>query len=213
MIADERRRRRGLLLIGAVTVLILAVVTGPHLHLHNWRFLWNPDVADALKGASGVGDASSRASGRRFSTRLRSPAHRWRWSSSSARSPATISPASPSPAGLLFLQGLLVLHAFPAMTLIIPIFLMMYWIGLQDTIVGVILVITRARAAVRHFRHEGLLRCRALGHRDERHDRRRVAAAGLPPRRAAAGEGRHAGRSRSSPSSAAGRSTSSSARS
>ncbi len=40
-----------------------------------------------------------------------------------------------------YLKGLLVLHAFPAMTLIIPIFLLMYWIGLLDTLTGVILVI------------------------------------------------------------------------
>ncbi len=40
-----------------------------------------------------------------------------------------------------FLQGLLVLHAFPAMTLIIPIFLMLHWIGLLDTIIGVMLVL------------------------------------------------------------------------
>ena len=40
-----------------------------------------------------------------------------------------------------YLKGLLVLHAFPAMTLIIPIFLMMYWIGLLDTLTGVILVV------------------------------------------------------------------------
>jgi inositol-phosphate transport system permease protein len=40
-----------------------------------------------------------------------------------------------------YLKGLLVLHAFPAMTLIIPIFLMLYWIGLLDTLTGVILVI------------------------------------------------------------------------
>jgi inositol-phosphate transport system permease protein len=40
-----------------------------------------------------------------------------------------------------FLQALLVLHAFPAMTLIIPIFLLMYWTGLLDTLTGVILVI------------------------------------------------------------------------
>ena len=45
----------------------------------------------------------------------------------------------PRPRG--FLQSLLVLHAFPAMTLIIPIFLLMYWTGLLDTITGVILVI------------------------------------------------------------------------
>jgi ABC-type spermidine/putrescine transport system permease subunit II len=36
---------------------------------------------------------------------------------------------------------MLVLHAFPAMTLIIPIFLMLHWIGLLDTIVGVMLVL------------------------------------------------------------------------
>src|SRR5207244_10898882 len=40
-----------------------------------------------------------------------------------------------------FLQGMLVLHAFPAMTLIIPIFLLLYWVGLLDTIVGVMLVL------------------------------------------------------------------------
>ena len=39
------------------------------------------------------------------------------------------------------MQSLLVLHAFPAMTLVIPIFLLMYWSGLLDTRTGVILVI------------------------------------------------------------------------
>ena len=40
-----------------------------------------------------------------------------------------------------YLKGLLVLHAFPAMTLIIPIFLMMHWVGLLDTLTGVVLVL------------------------------------------------------------------------
>ncbi len=40
-----------------------------------------------------------------------------------------------------FLQGMLVLHAFPAMTLIIPIFLILHWVGLLDTILGVMLVL------------------------------------------------------------------------
>ena len=40
-----------------------------------------------------------------------------------------------------FLQGLLVLHAFPAMTLIIPIFLILHWVGLLDTLIGVMLVL------------------------------------------------------------------------
>ncbi|MGI9423068.1 MAG: ABC transporter permease subunit, partial [Hyphomicrobiaceae bacterium] len=45
------------------------------------------------------------------------------------------------PGRAAFLQSLLVLHAFPAMTLIIPIFLIMHWVGLLDTITGVILVV------------------------------------------------------------------------
>ena len=108
-----------------------------------------------------------------------------------ARSPATTSRASLSRAATRYLKGLLVLHAFPAMTLIIPIFLMLYWIGLLDTLTGVILVVAALELPFCDLRHEGLLRRRALGHRDERHDRRRVAAAGVPPGRAAAGARRH----------------------
>ena len=32
-----------------------------------------------------------------------------------------------------FLQGMLVLHAFPAMTLIIPIFLILHWVRICST--------------------------------------------------------------------------------
>ena len=39
------------------------------------------------------------------------------------------------------LRSLLVLHAFPVLTLIVPMFLMLYWIGLLDTLLGVILVL------------------------------------------------------------------------
>ena len=139
-IDDRRRRRHGLLLIGAVTAVILGVVTGPHLHLNNWRFLWNPDVADALKGASGVGGKFPSVWTAFFNSLVL------------AGTQMAVVVAVATLAGYylsrfafsgraVFLQGLLVLHAFPAMTLIIPIFLMMYWVGLQDTIAGVILVI------------------------------------------------------------------------
>jgi inositol-phosphate transport system permease protein len=39
------------------------------------------------------------------------------------------------------LGALLVLHAFPVMTLIIPLFLMLYWVGLLNSLSGVILVL------------------------------------------------------------------------
>jgi inositol-phosphate transport system permease protein len=140
VIDDARRRRRGFLLIAAVTALILAFVAGPHLHLHNWRFLWNPDVADAMLGASGVGGKFPSVWTAFFNSLVL------------AGTQTAVVVAVATLAGYyisrfafsgraVFLQGLLVLHAFPAMTLIIPIFLMMYWIGLQDTIAGVILVI------------------------------------------------------------------------
>jgi inositol-phosphate transport system permease protein len=139
-IDDRDRRRRGFLVIGALTVLILGVVTGPHLHLNNWRFLWNPDVADALKGASGVGGKfpsvwtaflnSLFLAGTQMAVVVAVATLAGYYLSRFAFSGRAV-----------FLQGLLVLHAFPAMTLIIPIFLMMYWIGLQDTLAGVILVI------------------------------------------------------------------------
>jgi inositol-phosphate transport system permease protein len=140
VIEDQRRRRRGFLLIGTVAVLILAVVAGPHLHLHNWRFLWNPDVADALKGASGVGGKfpsiwtafvnSLMIAGAQMAIVVAVSTLAGYYLSRFAFSGRAV-----------FLQGLLVLHAFPAMTLIIPIFLMMYWVGLQDTLTGVVLVV------------------------------------------------------------------------
>jgi inositol-phosphate transport system permease protein len=140
-IEDARRRRHALLLIGALALALLAVVAGPHLHLDNWRFLWNPDVADALKGASGVGTKFPSVWSAFFNSLLIAGAQMAVVITVSTLAGYYISRfAFAGRAG--FLQGLLVLHAFPAMTLIIPIFLMMYWIGLQDTLVGVVLVIT-----------------------------------------------------------------------
>ena len=141
VIEDRRRRRRALLLVGAAALVVLAILTGPYLHLQNWRFLWNPDVADALKGASGVG------------TKFPSVWSAFFNSLAIAGAQMALVVVVSTLAGYyisrfafagrpLFLQGLLVLHAFPAMTLIIPIFLMMYWVGLQDRLLGVILVIT-----------------------------------------------------------------------
>ena len=126
--------------LGAAAAVLLAVLTGPYLHLDNWRFLWNPDIADTLKGASGVG-AKFPSVWTAFGNSLLL-----------ATTQMLIVVSVATLAGYYlsrfdfrgrpgYLKGLLVLHAFPAMTLIIPIFLMMYWIGLLDTIAGVILII------------------------------------------------------------------------
>jgi inositol-phosphate transport system permease protein len=139
VIDDARQRRRGFLLIAAVTALILACVAGPHLHLHNWRFLWNPDVADAMLGASGVGGKFPSVWTAFFNSLVLAGTQMALVVAVATLAGYYISRFAFS-GRAVFLQGLLVLHAFPAMTLIIPIFLMMYWIGLQDTIAGVILV-------------------------------------------------------------------------
>jgi len=140
-IEDQRRRRRALLLIGGAALALLAIVTGPYLHLNNWRFLWNPDVADALKGASGVGTKFPSVWSAFFNSLAIAGAQMALVVVVSTLAGYYISRFAFS-GRPLFLQGLLVLHAFPAMTLIIPIFLMMYWVGLQDTLLGVVLVIT-----------------------------------------------------------------------
>ena len=121
----------------------LAFSVGRDLHLQNWTFLHNANfVQESRAAARRRRNRSSRPSGPPSATRW--PWRRCRpcWCWVSARSPATTSRGSISAGRATFLQALLVLHAFPALTLIIPIFLLMYWIGLLDTLTGVILVIT-----------------------------------------------------------------------
>ena len=126
--------------LGLAALALLAIFTGPYLHIDNWRFLWNSNIADSLKGASGVG-AKFPSVWTAFGNSLLL-----------ATVQMLIVVGISTPAGYYlsrfdfrgrpsYLKGLLVLHAFPAMTLIIPIFLMMYWIGLLDTLTGVILII------------------------------------------------------------------------
>jgi inositol-phosphate transport system permease protein len=127
--------------LAAVAVALLAYVTVPHLNLANWRFLWDPDIADTLEGTSGV------------TSKFPSVWTAFRNSLFLAGVEMLLVVSVGTLAGYYlsrfdfagrgsYLKGLLVLHAFPAMTLIIPIFLMMYWVGLLDTLLGVILVIT-----------------------------------------------------------------------
>jgi inositol-phosphate transport system permease protein len=136
-----RRLRLAEITLALVTIALLGFLTGPYLHLDNWRFLWNRDIADVLEGkASGVaatvpsvwtafGNSLLLASLQMLVVVIVSTLAGYylsRFDFAGRQS---------------YLKGLLVLQAFPAMTLIIPIFLMMYWIGLLDTLTGVILVI------------------------------------------------------------------------
>jgi inositol-phosphate transport system permease protein len=141
-IVNPRRRRQARLALLLITLAAMAVAVGPHLHLRNWRFMWNPDFAqDVSYSATGAGGAQFPSIWVAFRNSL-----------ILALSQTAIVIVVATLAGYYvsrfafggragFLKTLLVLHAFPAMTLIIPIFLLMHWTGLLDTITGVVLVI------------------------------------------------------------------------
>ncbi len=144
LFTDNTHRR----LYGYAVILVLALAAvilslGRDLHLDNWAFVTDPDMVAKLQGR------------RQATVEAQFP---WVWTaffnSLALAVVQTIIVLTVSTlAGYYlsrfqftgrasFLQALLVLHAFPAMTLIIPIFLMLHWIGMLDTLTGVILVIT-----------------------------------------------------------------------
>ena len=139
-IEDERRRRRAEWVLAAVTVVALGVVAGPHLHSDNWRFLWIADIANRLKGETGTGGRYPSvwtAFGNSLFIALVQMALVVSVSTLAGYYLSRFEFRGREP----YLRGLLILHAFPAMTLIIPIFLLTYWVGLLDTLTGVILVV------------------------------------------------------------------------
>lgn len=129
------------ILVVALAALVWSV--GRDLHLENWAFLSDPDMVAKLQGR------------RQATVEAQFP---WVWEAMLnslllATAQTLLVLIVSTLAGYYlsrfqfagrasFLQALLVLHAFPAMTLIIPIFLMMHWTGMLDTISGVILVLT-----------------------------------------------------------------------
>ena len=136
----RRRRIDAYVLITLAAAIALIYYIGPFLHLGNFRFLWNPNIVEDMRGKAGAGGAQ----------------FPWVWTAFSnslifATAQSVIVLYVSTCAGYYisrfsflgrtsFLQSLLVLHAFPAMTLVIPIFMIMYWVGLLDTLTGVILV-------------------------------------------------------------------------
>jgi inositol-phosphate transport system permease protein len=129
----------GIALVAIAGTLLLALV-GSKLHLDNFRFLTRANFVEELRTKATSG------------TQFPSVWTAFFNSLALALSQTVIILTVASLAGYyisrfafrgrnVFLQGLLVLHAFPAMTLIIPIFLMLHWIGLLDTIIGVMLVL------------------------------------------------------------------------
>ena len=129
----------GAVLLAIACALLIALI-GDQLHFDNYRFLWRANVVEEIRSkATAGGQFPSVWTAFRNSLVL-------------ALSQTVIIITVASLAGYYisrfafrgrnaFLQGLLVLHAFPAMTLIIPIFLILHWVHLLDSIAGVMLVL------------------------------------------------------------------------
>ena len=133
------RLAAALVLIVAVFAL-LTLLVGSQFHLDNYRFLWRTNIIEEVRSKATAGGQFPSVWIAFFNSLLL------------ALTQTVIILTVASLAGYyisrfafagrnVFLQGLLILHAFPAMTLIIPIFLVLYWSHLLDTIAGVILVL------------------------------------------------------------------------
>jgi len=139
--------RRQMWLVMTVIALIaaaaFALLVGPDLHLRNFIFLVEPDFASMVRSRVGQvrGAVQFPSVWKAFGNSLLI---------AGTQTMIILTVASPAayylsrfqfPARAAMLRSLLVLHAFPVLTLIVPMFLMLFWIGLLDTLFGVILVL------------------------------------------------------------------------
>lgn len=139
--SSVRQRTLAALGIAGAAAIGLAIVVGGDLHLYNYRFLVNPNLIEDLRGAATAGGQFP-----------------WVWTAfiNSLFVAATSTFLKVSVATLagyylsrfafrgrsLTLQSLLVLEVFHPWMLTIPIFLVIYWIGLLNNLGGPILVLT-----------------------------------------------------------------------
>ena len=144
MVARNRRQAwLGMAAVALVTAIVFALLVGPDLHLRNFIFLVEPDFASVVR--SRVGEVKG-------AVQFPNVWHAFGNSIliAGAQTVVVVTVASLAayylsrfqfPGRASMLRSLLVLHAFPVLTLIVPMFLMLYWIGLLDTLYGVILVL------------------------------------------------------------------------
>lgn len=122
------------------TVVVFAVGVGPYLTVDNFAFLWDPASVAAERGSqsriglmpsvwSAMGNSFAFAGAQTLIVTV-------------VAAPAAYALSRFSFAGReSFLRGLLLLHAFPALALTVAIFIQMYWMGLLNSLSGVILVL------------------------------------------------------------------------
>src|SRR5246127_1328134 len=144
MLARNRRQLwLGLTLIALIAAVAFASLVGPNLHLRNFIFLVEPDFASVVRSRVGQvrGAVQFPSVWRAFGNSLLIAGAQTAIILIVASLAAYYLSRFQFPGRAAMLRSLLVLHAFPVLTLIVPMFLMLYWIGLLDTLFGVILVL------------------------------------------------------------------------
>jgi inositol-phosphate transport system permease protein len=144
MLARNRRQMwLGTTAIALVGIVALALLVGPDLHLRNFIFLTEPDFASVVRSRTGEvhGAVQFPSVWTAFGNSLLIAGAQTAIVLTVASLAAYYLSRFQFPGRAAMLRSLLVLHAFPVLTLIVPMFLMLYWIGLLDTLFGVILVL------------------------------------------------------------------------
>jgi inositol-phosphate transport system permease protein len=140
---NRRQMWLGMTAIGLVTAFAFALLVGPDLHLRNFVFLVEPDFASVVRSRVGQvrGAVQFPSVWKAFGNSLLIAGGQTVIVLTVASLAAYYLSRFEFALRAAMLRSLLVLHAFPVLTLIVPIFLMLYWIGLLDTLYGVILVL------------------------------------------------------------------------
>ena len=141
LLTGLRHRAIAGIALTAVAGVGLFILIGEELHLDNYRFLVNPNLIEDIRGAATAGGQFP-----------------WVWEAfgNSLLVAATSTAMKVTVATLagyyisrfafrgrsVFLQSLLILEVFHPWMLTIPIFLVIFWIGLLNTLSGPILVLT-----------------------------------------------------------------------
>jgi inositol-phosphate transport system permease protein len=133
----------GITAIALAAAAAFALLVGPELHLRNFIFLVEPDFASVVRSRVGQvrGAVQFPSVWRAFGNSLLIAGAQTAIILTVASLAAYYLSRFQFPGRAAMLRSLLVLHAFPVLTLIVPMFLMLYWIGLLDTLLGVILVL------------------------------------------------------------------------
>ncbi|MEI7376225.1 carbohydrate ABC transporter permease [Dickeya chrysanthemi] len=131
----EQRARRLRWLVGLAALLVFGLWVAPQLTLHNYRFLWNPDVqATGVQSGTlpsvwtALGNSLLFAGGHTLLVTLLAVPAAYALSRLGFRRREGV------------LKALLLLHAFPVMALTVALFIQLYWMGLLNSLWGVMLV-------------------------------------------------------------------------